>query len=330
MIMKKAPFILLAFLLFSSHDMYLKLDGYLLSPNTPVVIQLFNGTFDKSDNTIDRNRMSDVTLVGNGKRSQIDSSQWSEKDSTTFLSLNTGETSTYVVGVSTRPRNIEMAADAFNKYLEHDGVLDMLAQRKKENTLTKDAVEKYSKHVKTIFQVGDKLTDDWQTSLNYPLEFIPLENPYATHVGHDLKFRLLSNGKPLSNQLVYVNSNNDSHTHDHAHDHETSDHTHEAAQQVRTDGNGAFKVNLSNEGIWYLRTIYLVESEEEGLTHESNWATLTFEVANGDHSHGEGSHSHSHENGHDHEHSAGIPSYVYWLGSAVLVIGLFFWFSRSK
>lgn len=343
--MKKAPLLLLAFILFSSHDMFLKLDGYLLPPDTPIVLQLFNGTFDKSDNTIDRNRMIDVSLVGNGKRTVIDSSQWYEKDSTTFLNLNTGEPGTYVVGVSTRPRNIEMAAEDFNNYLEHDGVVDMLAQRKKKNTLTDNAVEKYSKHVKTIFQVGDKRTADWQTPLGYPIEFIPLQNPYETHVGHDLKFQLLVDGKPLSNQLVYIGSDSHSHDHDHDHehsadghshghdhDHDADEHTHQATQQARTDADGQFKVDLTNEGIWYVRTIHLVESDEEGLTHESNWATITFEVADGDHSHADGSHTHEHEHshGHDHEHTSGIPSSMYWLGSAVLVIGLFFWFNRNK
>ncbi|MEM0933853.1 MAG: DUF4198 domain-containing protein, partial [Bacteroidota bacterium] len=74
-------------------------------------------------------------------------------------------------------------------------------------------------------------------------------------------------------------------------------------------------------GIWYLRTIHLVNSEEEGLTHESNWATLTFEVT---HDHGvDKTHSHSHE-------EEGFPTYLFWIGSVMVLGGLFFWFNRKK
>lgn len=336
--MKKLFLVLIAFVVFSSHDMYLKLDTYFLQPNTSAAIKLFNGTFDKSENVIDRNRMIDVSLVGNGNRSQVDTSQWSEKDSMTILSFTTGEAGTWVAGVSTHPRNIEMTAADFNDYLEHDGVLDMLDWRKKNDALEQDAVEKYSKHVKAIFQVGDKKTNDWQTALGYPIEFIPLSNPYDLHPGHAMQVQLLWKGEPLANQLVYVDSKARGHEHSHDHEHADAaedehshdhghaaeeDHHHHAATQVRTDANGILSVELTAKGIWYLRTIYLTHSEDPGLTHESNWATLTFEVGDG-HSHDGGGHSHAHE------HGWGIPSYAYWIASFGLLLGLFLWFNRKK
>ena len=109
-----------------------------------------------------------------------------------------------------------MDAKAFNDYLEHDGVLDMLEWRKENNVLDQDAVEKYSKHVKTIFQVGKQLTDDYKTELGYPIEFVLLENPSNLHAGHDLPVKLLFNQKPLANQLVYAGHKSAprEHTHD--------------------------------------------------------------------------------------------------------------------
>ena len=379
--MKKLCLALLAFLLLSGHDMFLKLDTYHLAPNSQASIQLFNGTFTESENTIDRNRMLDVSLVGNGERSAVDTAQWRDEGGTTVLDIQTGEAGTWVAGVSTRARNIEMTAEDFNGYLEHDGVLDMLEWRKENNALDQNAVEKYSKHVKTLFQVGDKTTDDWQTVLGYPIEFVPLANPYEVHAGHDLEVQLLWQGKPLANQLVYIGSDHageghshshehegeaehqhshkdeegESHSHEHsdkdsghshAHEHEeeageheheaTSEegHHHAAAQQARTDAEGKLTIKLANEGIWYVRTIHLVTSEEPGLTHESNWATLTFEVGVGDHSHGEEAHHHDdhdhHHHDHDHDHEGGIPSYAYWMISLAIVAGLFFWFNRNS
>lgn len=395
--MKKGLIALLLLLVLSGHDMYLKLDTYFFEPNTDAKILLFNGTFDKSDNVITRDRMIDVSLVGNGLRTAVDSAQWTEKNETTLLSFKTGEAGTWVAGVSTAARNIEMSAEDFNGYLEHDGVLDMLEWRKQNNALDQDAVEKYSKHVKTIFQVGDKLSNDWQTVLGYPIEFVPLNNPYDLHTGHEMEVQLLRDGKPLANQLVYVGSDAKDHDSDHGHENEheheheseskaeqvhshvdgeehshshesTKEHTHEDGlthshgseaehshdaeahehehehehegeekseeghhhnlDYLRTDAEGKVSVEITHKGIWYLRTIHLVSSEEEGLTHESNWATLTFEVGDG-HSHG---HSHSDEGEHEHseEGAFGIPSYAYWIGSLALVFGLFLWFNRKK
>ena len=315
--MKKWLFIFVALILFSSHDMYLKLDTYFLQPNTPATIKLFNGTFDKSENVIDRNRMIDVSIVGNGIRERIDSTLWSERDSMTLLNFKTGVAGTYVAGLSTHARNLAMDADSFNDYLAHDGVTDMLEWRTANNTLDQAANEKYSKHVKTIFQVGDKRTDDWKVNLGYPIEFIPLSNPYELEEGDTLRVKLIRNGRPLINQLITIDSKT-THSHgphqeetSHSHDHDSDDggHHHHGSVQVRTDRNGELSVALTNSGIWYLRTIHLVESNEGDLTHESNWATLTFEV------------THSH---------IGVKKYALLLGGVILLVLLFFFFRKNK
>ncbi len=320
-------------LLLSSHDMYLKLDQYFLEPNTESIIQLFNGTFERSENVITRDRMLDVSLLGSGERTAADTSAWFEEGTTTYLKITTGQPATWVAGVSTRARSLAMSAEDFNDYLEHDGVLDMLESRTRQGTLDSSAVEKYSKHVKAIFQVGDRLTEDFKTPLGYPIEFVALENPYDIHPGHKLPVQLLLRQKPLPNQLVYVGYEAAEHTHGdgaaHSHDGTThshdaeSDHQHDELMQLRTDEKGLLNVPISTAGVWYLRTIHLVESEEEGLTHESNWATLTFAVGEG--------HSHEHEHDEDeHSHEEGVPTYVFVLGSLLLVVVLFFWFRRKK
>ena len=330
--MKQRLLFVLLFVLLTSHDMYLKLDSYFLEPNSWAAIDLFNGTFEKSENVIARNRMADVSLVGNGTRLAVDSTMWTERDSITTLKFKTGDAGTWVAGVSTRPRNIELSAADFNSYLEHDGVLDMLEWRQENGAMGQDATEKYAKHVKAIFQIGDQTSEDWKTVLGYPIEFVPLENPYDLHPGHDLQVQLLWQGEPLANQLVYVGSVSAPHEHDEGNGHsEPSDHEHDAgkthqhtdADQLRTDADGRVRVNLTTEGTWYLRTIHMEHSEVPGLTHESNWATLTFAIGQG--------HSHEHANQvHDHEDGTGIPSYVYWLGSLLLLAVLFFWFKRRN
>lgn len=306
--------------------MFLKLETYHLSPNTKSTIKLFNGTFDKSDNLITRDRMIDVSLVGDGTRAGVDSSSWSDINKTSVLNFTTGDEGTWVAGVSTKARNIEMDAEAFNGYLEHDGVLDMLAFRKENDLMGEDAVEKYSKHVKTIFQVGDKRTDDWKADLGYPIEFIPLQNPYETKVGDEIQVKLLWKGEPLSGQLIYAGNEETSHSHG---EDEDEDHHHHHAEQYRTDDKGIVSMKLNVGGQWYLRTILLEESEDPGLTHESNWATLTFELPVDPNS-SDGMHVHANGTTHSHDPISSLEINKYFIGlmGALLLFGL--WFLMRK
>ena len=50
------------------HDMFLVLPGHHFPEGYPISIALYNGTFESSENTIDRERMLDVSVVdGTGK-----------------------------------------------------------------------------------------------------------------------------------------------------------------------------------------------------------------------------------------------------------------------
>lgn len=358
---KQHFFLVLAFILLCSHDLYIRMDSYFLKPNQKATLNLYNGTFEKSENLITRDRMLDASLVFNGNRYPIDPSQWTDKDSTiTQFIFDPIEVGTYVAGVSTKARNIKLTAEKFNDYLKHDGVLDMIEQRKNENSLDQDAVESYEKHVKAIFQVGDERTDDWKTVLGYPIEFIPQENPYEKYAGETLKVQLLLDGKPLANQLVYADHIHVSHDHDHDHDHGDHDHKHDSKEdshdhskeehshdhddkehkhdhkhdgdkhdhdekpkeehshtngdQLRTNAEGIVEVNLGHDGVYYLRTIHMVNvTDSDELTHRSKWATLTFEI--------------THK--HDHNDEEGIPIWIFVIGSLVF-IGILFLVFRKK
>ena len=410
----KPFYLLFAILILCSHDLYIKMETYFLQPDQQATLSLYNGTFEKSENIITRDRMLDASFVAQGKRVTIEPGQWKDKDSTiTQLAFNTGNAGTYVAGVSTRARNIELTADKFNDYLKHDGVLDMLEQRTTKGLLNQDAVESYQKHVKAIYQVGAVKTKDWSTILGYPIEFVPQANPYEKYSGDSLAVKLLLDGKPLANQLVYANylkkghthtKNGHSHKHEgkkhshkhkhgdtithshkqegkkhshkhkhgdtithshkhegkkhshrhkhgdtithshkhegkkHSHKHKHGDgkhshdnksqteetHTHTSGQQLRTNDQGIVLVKLPEDGIYYLRTIYMIEvTDSDELTHESKWATLTFEVT---HQHGAGTHTHDHE----HDEEAGIPTWIFVLGSVLIIAILFFVFRKKN
>ena len=157
-----------------------------------------------------------------------------------------------------------------NDYLVHDGVLDVLEARRSEGTADRPAAERYSKHVKTILQVGDSTTEMYGHRLGYPIEIVPMANPGSLTVGSTLEALVLADGKPVAGQLVYA-----SYEGFHSHDDTGS---HREAANLRTDEKGVVRIEITRSGRWYLRLIRMLPSDDEGVDYESNWATLTFEV----------------------------------------------------
>ena len=254
-----------------AHDMFLVLSDHSLAPNSAVSVSLFNGTFDKSENAIARDRMTDVSVVdGSAEVSHPATEQWRDEESVAILDFETGSPGTYLVGISTAANMIELTAEEFDDYLQHDGVLDVFQARQHEGDLEQPVRERYSKHVKTILQVGDAVTDSHSIKLGYPIEIVPLANPASVDVGDTVEFLVLANGNPVPDQLVYA-SYDGFHSHD-------GDDAHRESASARTDENGVVKVELSKSGRWYVRLIRMLPVDEEGADYESNWATLTFQI----------------------------------------------------
>lgn len=255
----------------TAHDMFLVLPEHFVPTDSTVTVALYNGTFEKSENAIERDRMIDVSAVdGDGWAWHPPTDQWRDENEAALLELDTGGPGTYLVGVSTRPRLIELSAEDFNDYLEHDGVLDVLERRRTDGTLDSPAVERYSKHVKTILQVGDKPTETFAHRFGYPIEIVPLANPATLAPGDTLELFVLADGKPVAGQLVYASYAGFS-GHGEAGEHRE-------AQQTRTDRDGIATIEISEAGRWYVRLIRMLEAPDEDVDYESNWATLTFEV----------------------------------------------------
>ncbi|HKP38828.1 MAG TPA: DUF4198 domain-containing protein [Pyrinomonadaceae bacterium] len=248
----------------TAHDLFLKLDSYFLPPNSKAVVRVLNGTFQKSDGAVARERLADLSVFSNGTAASSESIAWRAEEKLSVMEIQTGGPGTYLVGISTRPREIELRAADFNSYLAEDGLPDILAARKKSHELGKDARERYSKHVRAVFQVGDLRTDDYKRPLNYPVEIIPQENPYSLKVGQTLPVLCLLDGKPLANQFVIAGWE--------------SHHGKIISIGLRTNARGIARFKLSGAGKWFVKLIHMVPVTEANLNYESKWATLTFDT----------------------------------------------------
>ncbi|MGY8892274.1 MAG: DUF4198 domain-containing protein [Pseudomonadales bacterium] len=252
-----------------AHEMFLVAQEYETTSNSDQVMRLINGTFDKSENSIGRERMANVSIISDGSVTTPLEDAWFDDEVSSYLNYKVEDAGTYAVGVSTRPSVITMSAEDFTGYLVHEGLTDTLAAFESDNTLT-EVSERYSKHVRAIVQVGDKRTDDFSQEFDYPVEIILDQNPYELRFGDEIGFRVLYQGKPAANQIARA-------SYEGFHGHDDSG-GHINAFNLRTDSDGRASFMLSNKAIWYISLIHMEKVDETDADYESNWATVTFEV----------------------------------------------------
>lgn len=249
-----------------AHDLFLRLERYVVPPNSDVRVLVLNGTFSSSENAVSRDRVRDVSVITSSGVTRLDTLSWQAAGDTAVLSVRTGAEGTYVIGASLRPRELRLAAADFNKYLATDGVPDVLDARRRSGALGRPARERYSKHVKAVMQVGAARSGGFDTPLGYPAELVPLDNPYALRLGGVLRLRALVDGAPVASQFVIGGGR-------------TASGGRLAQRTFRTDSAGVVRVPLRARGVWYVKFIHMVPvTGDTAVDYESKWATITFEV----------------------------------------------------
>lgn len=247
-----------------AHDLFLKLASYYVEPGSALEILVLNGSFSQSENAVAADRVFDISLVTPAGTTRLDTTAWRVQGDSTWLRLRVGDAGTYLVGAAILPRELTLDAEDFNAYLEHDGIPDILAHRAERGELDEDATERYSKHVKAVFQVGAERSGGFATVLGYPAEIVPLANPSDLAPGSELPVRCLVDRHPVAGQTVLWGG-------------EGPD-APIGERRATTDQEGIARVAIDAPGKWYVKFINMVPAAEPELDYVSRWATLTFEV----------------------------------------------------
>ena len=249
-----------------ANDLFLKLDNYFIAVNDKISVKILNGSFQASEGAVTIARIRDVSVVSpKGERTNPKETDFTKDDKTSFLNLQPTEEGNYVVGLSTMTREIDLEAKDFNEYLSHDGIPDTLAERKRDKELNKKVRDRDAKHVKNILPVGEKPSDTYKPALGYPVEIVPVTNPYSLKMGDTFEFQCLKDGKPLINQFVMTGR-------------EDATGKLIVGKNIRTNKNGTAKIKLDGAGKWYVRFINMTRLTDPNLNYESKWATLTFQI----------------------------------------------------
>lgn len=250
-----------------AHDFFLRATTYDVPADTTVTLAAYNGTFSRSANAVDRERLISLVAVRDGSLTPLGREAWvTAPDSTARLTVATGAPGTLVIGAETAPRVLALPADQFNAYLADDGIPDELAARRRDGTAAEDSRESYAKGVKVVLRVGGRSGRGFDAVLGHAAEVVPLEDPTTLRRGAVLRVRALGNGHPLARTLVVAGGRQPSGAR-------------MPVQRVRTDADGVARIRLTHGGQWYVKFIHMRRTAAgDSLTHVSRWASLTFGV----------------------------------------------------
>ncbi len=258
-----------------AHQTYLISDLYEMRPGTDNYLTLKNGTFFESGYSITRKMSRDISIVMNGERKTPPDHEVEDVDGnptflSTYIKVFAEKEGTGLGGVAAHPDYIALPAELFENYLIHEGMVDAVAEFQATNKLG-TIRERYTKHAKGVFQVGELLTDDYKHALDYKVEIFVEQNPGSIKVGDEMSIQVLLDGNPLENQQVFV-----SYASKEVPENATVPESSEYSLRTNEEGRATFKITKKDK--WYIQLIHMVKVDDEDADWESNWSTINFEI----------------------------------------------------
>lgn len=247
----------------AAHELLLKPPKGQIRPG-PLDVVVSNGDIDKSISTTEWAGLATVTVARAGALEEISPSNWRIDGTAAVLSIDASTPATYLLGVSTKPKNFEMSKSEFLDYLKEEHI------EVAEPHLSADkVVERYSKHAISYLQVGDRPTADYRRGLDYPMQIRLMQNPARIRSGDTVRLRVLFHGKPLAGQLVLGGFEGFGH-----------DPKGEPLNKLslRTDRNGVAQFKISAKGRWYAYLVHMSPLSDGTADFESFYATTLFDV----------------------------------------------------
>lgn len=168
---------------------------------------------------------------------------------------------TGVITSQTASQLVTSTAEAFNTYLKEEGLDDAFYKRETIGALNVPGKENVAYYTKLIVQVGEKRDDGFKKIMGWPIEIIPEKNPYTLIVGEVVKFKILSNGKPLFGAKVKVWNRENNRT---------------LIQPVYTQQDGTIEARISNKGAWMVSVTKINPSNLNGGDWQSYKGSLVF------------------------------------------------------
>lgn len=246
-----------------AHEFWLAANKYRVQIGEKISISFLVGEGFKGEKWGGRAKRLDKFIHHSSKKTTDLTNLAKTDTANASIPISFDETGTHLLSMTSFNSFIELDGEKFNAYLQEDGINEIYEQRAKTNQLNAPAREFYSRCAKTLIQVGEKSTKNFQKVIGMPLEIIPLQNPYTKKVGESIEFKILFLNRPLPNASVKIWHRPDT----------------EAVKpmDVKSDAQGKVKVVLQAKGEYMISLVKMVpHTKPQEADYQSYWATLTF------------------------------------------------------
>jgi hypothetical protein len=166
-----------------------------------------------------------------------------------------------VIGYSSNPSSVDLAADKFNQYVKEEGLDLVAAERARRHAMDTAVHELFSRCAKSLVLSGSPSEAQGDRRLGFTLELVAERNPYMLRVGQELPVRLTYGDRPLAGALVVAMNRAN------------------PAEKVsaRTDSDGRVHLRLRPGGMWLIKAVHMVPAPAgTNADWASFWASLTF------------------------------------------------------
>ena len=193
-------------------------------------------------------------------------SDFNNKDSVPVL-MRLTENGNYLITLRSKPSYIELDGKSFEKYIEEDGMTNIIQYRKENNLQEKRSRELYQRYAKSLLMVDGVTDSTYKVNTGMLLEIIPQKNPYAIKINETLPVYFEFKGKPLKNYQVRAwCKKNDKLL---------------VKNLYTTDDKGFANIPIAYKGEWMISLVKMELYENVSKAeYESFWGSFTFE--NGD------------------------------------------------
>ncbi len=244
------------------HDTWLLPDRFQVSPGQRVTLDLTSGmAFPELETGPKRERVESAQCRLAGRT--FDISDISAGPKSLRFKTEVHDSGVASFWVKLPPKSIELKPDQVEEYLEE---IDAPSPIRKAWTEMepKRWRELYSKHQKTFVRVGEAPPADrsWTEPAGIALEIVPEKDPTALREGDEFPVRVLKNGAPFAGFALNAVAGGAT-----------------KGETRTTDAAGRAVFKLDKAGPWLLRGTDVRKLEKPEADWESDFTTLTVEVA---------------------------------------------------
>lgn len=260
-----------------AHDFWLVPNAFAVGTGSEVIVRgQTSSRFPTSEAAVAPDRVADARVIEAGGTTPI--GNLAVEGRSLRLSFRPAGAGQKLVAVTTRPRTVRESAESFRRYLELEGVPELVEHYRREGRLPVDSTaRRYTKYAKTLVEVGRGGPRVYDRAAGHPLEFIPLSDPGALKAGDTFAVRLLLRGRPVPGVRVHASGVP---TGPGVTDEQAAAQAREAT--APTDAEGVARFSLPAAGLWNVRTLHIVPADAgPGADWDAHWASLVFGVGPG-------------------------------------------------